>query len=283
MHLAVERIAPAIQNAPWTRGWRTPQDLAQGIVDVVNNHMEQAIRLISVERGYDPRDFTLFCFGGAGGLHAASLAEGLGIRRVVVPRFPGALSALGLLLADVRKDYSRTLLIPAKGAEKTLRRELDKLHQRGIEELRAEGFAKRQIRFQDFADMRYRGQSYELTIPVTGRFIDQFHKTHDRRYGYSSPGKEVEVVNVRATFTGRTVKPRFREAARKTGKARPADTLPVWLEGRRVDTRIYDREHLGRGQVIRGPAVIGEYSSTTLVPENFRCRLDAYLNLVLEA
>src|SRR5262249_58615672 len=89
------------------------EELAQGVIDVVNNNMEQAIRLISVERGYDPRDFTLFCFGGAGGLHAASLARSLGMRRVVVPRFPGALSALGLLLADVRKDYSRTLLVDA--------------------------------------------------------------------------------------------------------------------------------------------------------------------------
>ena len=113
MKLAADRIPPALQKSGWLRHWKTAQELAHGIIDVVNNNMEQAIRLISVERGYDPRDFTLFCFGGAGGLHAASLAQALGMRRVVVPRFPGALSALGLLLADVRKDYSRTLLIDA--------------------------------------------------------------------------------------------------------------------------------------------------------------------------
>ena len=113
MKLATDRIAPALRRLEWTSGWKSSEELAQGVIDVVNNNMEHAIRLISVERGYDPRDFTLFCFGGAGGLHAASLARSLGIARVVVPRFPGALSALGLLLADVRKDYSRSLLIDA--------------------------------------------------------------------------------------------------------------------------------------------------------------------------
>src|SRR6185369_11855075 len=101
-----ERVPSALRRLAWTRGVKSVEELAQGVIDVVNNNMEQAIRLISVERGYDPRDFALFCFGGAGGLHAATLARGLGMRRVVVPRFPGALSALGLLLADVRKDYS---------------------------------------------------------------------------------------------------------------------------------------------------------------------------------
>src|SRR4029079_4049072 len=116
MRLAADRVEPALQRLSWTRQWKSPVELAQGVIDVVNNNMEQAIRLISVERGYDPRDFALFCFGGAGGLHAASLARSIGLTRVVVPRFSGALSALGLLLADVRKDYSRTLLVDAAGS-----------------------------------------------------------------------------------------------------------------------------------------------------------------------
>src|SRR5262249_6963063 len=111
MPLAVDRIDPALRKLVWTKKWKSAEEIAQGVGDVVNNTMEQAIRLISVERGYDPQDFALFCFGGAGGLHAANLAQGLGIPRVVVPRFPGALSALGLLLADARRDYSRTLLV----------------------------------------------------------------------------------------------------------------------------------------------------------------------------
>src|SRR5262245_65764255 len=122
MQLATDRVEPALQKLEWTRQWKSREALAQGVIDVVNNNMEQAIRLISVERGYDPHDFALFCFGGAGGLHAASLAQGLGIPRVVVPRFPGALSALGLLLADARKDYSRTLLVDVESSANKLKK-----------------------------------------------------------------------------------------------------------------------------------------------------------------
>src|SRR5205814_6335415 len=114
--LSVDRIGPAMHQLRWTRSWASLQGLAQGIVDVVNSNMEHAIRLISVERGYDSRDFALFCFGGAAGLHAADVANALGIPRIIVPPYPGALSALGLLLADVRKDYSRSLLIPLESA-----------------------------------------------------------------------------------------------------------------------------------------------------------------------
>src|SRR5207247_6838671 len=138
----------------------------RGVVDVVNDNMEQAFRLIAVGRGSDPRDFTLFWFGGAAGLHASSVAKGLGIPRVVVPRFPGALSALGLLLADTRKDYSRTLLIGAEGSNARLRKTLDELHRLGQSDLEGEGFQKGEIRSMDFVDLRYRGQSYELTIPL---------------------------------------------------------------------------------------------------------------------
>jgi N-methylhydantoinase A len=282
MTLAAERVLPAVRDAVWTRQWKTPEALAQGIVDVVNNNMEQAIRLISVERGYDPRDFTLFSFGGAGGLHAASVAAGLGILRIVVPRFPGALSALGLLLADVRKDYSRTLLIDAREAVEPVERALNDLHRQGIAEMRAEGFSRKQIQSQDFVDLRYRGQSYELTIPLIGNFISNFHKKHDRLYGYSSPGKDVELVNVRATFFGRTDKPQFRKSPRKPGKPKVLEVHSVWHDGNRVKTAIYDRTMLGYGHVIHGPAIVGEYSATTLVPPGFRCEVDFNLNLVME-
>src|SRR5262249_22639014 len=178
------------------------EELAQGVIDVVNNNMEQAIRLISVERGHDPRDFTLFCFGGAGGLHAGSLARSLGIRRVVTPRFPGALSALGLLLADVRKDYSRTLLIDAEDSAQTLKSALADLHKMGLAEIQAEGFKTPQIRSMDFVDLRYHGQSYELTVKLTRDFIGRFHDAHAERYGYANRGRKVELVSVRTTFVG---------------------------------------------------------------------------------
>ena len=282
MPLAIDRISLVLRNLGWTRGWKNSEALAQGIIDVVNSNMEQAIRLISVERGYDPRDFTLFCFGGAGGLHAADIARHLGMSRVVVPRFPGALSALGLLLADVRKDYSRTLLVPADDSRAILKRTFQELHRLGMVELQAEGFRKREIQWNDAVDLRYRGQSYELTVPLTSDFIDSFHKAHDRRYGYSNRGRTVELVNVRTTFIGRTGKPEFKKAPKTSGRAKPNGVQPVWIDNKHVKAGVYDREDLGYGHVIDGPAIIGEYSSTTLVPADFRCKVDAYLNLVLE-
>jgi len=248
----------------------------------VNNNMEQAIRLISVERGYDPHDFALFCFGGAGGLHAASLAHGLGIPRVVVPQYPGALSALGLLLADARKDYSRTLLINAVDGTKKLTTAFNELHRLGHAEMKAEGLKPRDIRVMDFVDLRYRGQSYELTIPFSPKFVHDFHKTHERRYGYANPDKPVEIVNARTTFFGRVDKPELRKSPKGHGKPAAIETAAVWMSGKKQKTAIYDRDTLKHGHEIKGPAIIGEYSSTTLVPPDFRCRVDAYLNLVIE-
>jgi N-methylhydantoinase A len=282
MPLRVDRIEPAVRSMAWTRGWQSLQELAQGVIDIVNSNMEHAVRLISVERGYDPRDFTLVCFGGAGGLHAASLAKGLGIPRVIVPCFPGALSALGLLLADARKDYSRTLLLNAAGSALQVKEVLEDLHRQGNTELRQEGFRAAEIRAVDSVDLRYRGQAYELTVPLTAKFIQEFHRMHDRRYGYSNPDRDVELVTVRTTFFGRTAKAKFSKASKSRRKLSPADNATVWIGGKRMKTAIYDRTAMRYGNVFAGPAIIGEYSSTTLVPPGFRCRVDAYLNLVLE-
>jgi N-methylhydantoinase A len=282
MPLAKDRIEPALESCDWTRHWKSHQELSQGVIDIVNNNMEQAIRLISVERGYDPRDFSLFCFGGAAGLHAAHLARALGMPRVVVPQFPGALSALGLLLADVRKDYSRTLLADAREAGNKLKSVFAELHKAGGEELQAEGFKKSGIQVVDSVDLRYRGQSYELTVPAAGDFIERFHEAHERRYGYANHERDVELVNVRSTFLGRTMKPKFSRRPRARKRAVPVERKPAWIDGRKVTAAVYDRSTLGHGHVIKGPAIVGEYSSTTLVPAGFECSVDAYLNLVLE-
>jgi N-methylhydantoinase A len=282
MRLAADRVAPVVGRMEWARHWRSLEELAQGVIDVVNNNMEHAIRLISVERGYDPRDFVLFCFGGAGGLHAATLARSLGIRRVVVPQSPGALSALGLLLADVRKDYSRTVLIDAESSSARLNQVLAELHQRGLADFEAEGFKKHEIRSADFVDLRYRGQSYELTIELKTDFIEAFHRAHERRYGFASRNRPVELVSVRSTLFGRTAKPEFKKAPRQRSRPERVKAGPVWIDRERVNTAIYDRSTLRHGHVIEGPAIIGEYSSTTLVPKDFRCSVDGYLNLVLE-
>ena len=281
MSLSLNRIEPVLREHEWTKRWKNLEELAQGVIDVVNNNMEQAIRLISVERGYDPRDFTLFCFGGAGGLHAAHLAQTLGMRRVVVPQFPGALSALGLLLADVRKDYSRTLLVGADGAGAKLKFTFAELHKVAMADLLAEGFKKSEIHRMDFVDLRYRGQSYELTVPVAD-FIDRFHEAHERRYGYANRERDVELVNVRTTFVGRTLKPKFKKRMKQRSRPAAVERQTVWIDHRPLSVAIYDRATLAHGHVIKGPAIIGEYSSTTLVPPGVRCSVDPYLNLVLE-
>jgi N-methylhydantoinase A/oxoprolinase/acetone carboxylase beta subunit len=281
--LAVDRIRPAVSALPWAKRWRSIEQLAQGVVDVVNHNMEQALRLISVERGHDPRDFALVSFGGAGGLHAAELARALGIPRVFVPAFPGALSALGLLLGDTRRDYSRSLLIPVAGAEGRIRRELAALHRQGAAEMKAEGFGAGRTLQRDFVDLRYLGQAYELTVPLTRDVARRFHDLHKRTYGYADTARPVELVNVRASFIGLSPKLRFKRHARVRGVPRPLETAPVWFSGRPLQTAIYDRAGLGHGQTVRGPAVIGEYSATTLVPPDFRCEVDERLNLILKA
>jgi N-methylhydantoinase A len=280
MELAVGRIVPALKRLNWTKGWPNPERLAEGVIDVVNNNMEQAVRLISVERGFDVRDFTLITFGGAGALHAATLAEGLGIPRVIVPPHPGALSALGLLLADGRKDYSRTLLGRPINSS-IIRKTLAELHKKGLSELKEEGFPRAKVTVMDFVDVRYLGQSYELTIPFDRDWEASFHRAHDQRYGHSNTSGAIEVVSARSTVLGRTDKPEFRRSRTKTRKAVPVARESVWADGAWTKGTIYDRAELRYGNVIDGPAIIGEYSSTTYVPPGFRCEVDAYDNLVL--
>jgi N-methylhydantoinase A len=243
--------------------------------------MARANRLISVERGHDPRDFALVCFGGAGGLHAADLADSLGIPKVIVPRFPGALSALGLLLADARKDYSKSLLADANATETMTRiqRAVTDLSRIGTADLSKEGFMagrgrKAGILTEAFVDARYRGQSYELTIPFRKDFVKRFHQQHAQRYGYANPGMTVEIVTVRVSATGHVAKPRLATFPKTSAKAKPIET--------RGQTAIFARDDLRHGHVIGGPAIVGEYSSTTRIPRGFRCTVDAWLNLVIE-
>jgi len=279
--LDVASLEPKVSQLKWPRRWRTLQALAQGVVDVVNHNMEQAVRLISVERGHDPRDFALICFGGAGGLHAVALARSLGVAKVVVPRFPGALSALGMLLADVRKDYSKSMLTSAEGANAKIRKELTVLHRQGQRDMEREGFSGRDVRQLDAVDLRYQGQSYELTVPWSPKFVADFHRLHEQRYGYADASRALELVSVRTTFVGRAPQLRLPRLARASGAAQPVQRAETWFDGEQRSTSVFDRESLRPGHVVRGPAIIGEYSSTTLVPPQAVCEVDALGNLVL--
>lgn len=272
------------------RGLKSVEELAAGILAVANAVMERAIRVISIERGHDPREFTLVAFGGAGGLHACALAEALAIPRVLVPKFPGALSALGILCSDVVRDYSRTVLLPASGAEgqatrARLEREFRALERGARTELKREGFPPPAQRLLRQLDLRYRGQAYELTLPYRRDFGRDFHRAHQRRYGYADPARAVEVVNVRLRAVGVTRKP----VQRRGPSAGPRSPAPAWLKktpvyfnGRLLQTDFYVRERLRPGNRIVGPAVIAEYSATTLLPSGWQLRVDAGENLLLD-
>ena len=265
-----------------TRGaFRSVEDFADGILAVANAVMEKAIRVISVERGHDPRDFTLLAFGGAGGLHACALASALEMRGVLLPNFPGALSALGILRADVVREFSRTVLLAITDT-KTLQAELGArfrpLETDGNQTLRREGFSPAKIRMERRLDMRYTGQAYELSVPAGGDFVSAFHRTHEQRYGYHDAKRAVEIVNLRVRAIGITDKPRIEKIATVTKgkKMRPVASIDCILDGERQTAASIDREQVHSGDSFAGPAVISEYSATTLVPPGWRARVDAY-------
>lgn len=281
--LALRRVMRAPRE-----GLRTVEEFAQGIVEVANAVMEKAIRVISIERGHDPRDYTLVAFGGAGGLHACELAAALRLPRVLVPRLPGGLSALGILRADVVREYVRTVQLsglPRGQMARRLRLAFDEIERAGARELAREGFRQRaKLRVERFLDCRYAGQGYELTVPAAGDFLNEFHRFHQQRYGHSDRARMVEVVNVRARMAGLTPKPGLERAPRGGAQATAAIAAKrrLFADGRWLEAAFYDRAKLRAGNRLRGPAVVSEYGATTYIPPNWRARVDVHGNLVLD-
>src|SRR6266852_1103490 len=231
-----------------TSEWLKKQDshlsveqFSAGVVRVVNANMERALRVVSIERGYDPREFALVAFGGAGGLHACELAEAMAIPTVVIPARPGALSAFGILVSDVVKDYSRTLLWRFAGRlrqevgqalpQAKLEKEFRKLEAAAQKEFRAEGW-RGSLHYERSLDLRYRGQGYELNVPATANVAPRFHDEHQRRYGYHHAGRDIELVTLRLRVRLRTppLKVARRRAARKASvRVMPIERAPVFF------------------------------------------------------
>lgn len=261
------------------------QQFAEGVIRVVNATMEKAIRVVSIERGYDPREFTLVAFGGAGGMHACQLAEALGIPRVIVPALPGALSAFGILVSDVIKDYSRTVLWRSTGKLPLaqLTAEFAKLERTAMRDFRSEKWQE-PIHHQGSVDVRYRGQGYELNVPFDKNLLEKFHREHQRRYGYSRPDREVELVTLRLRSSMRA--PGAEAAGMRLDAAKPERRSPersqVVFNGRVMPTGIYRREQLPAGRKLPGPAVVTEYSATTVVPPGMKFYVDRPGNLIVE-
>ena len=261
----------------------TLEKFAAGVVRVVNATMEKAIRVVSIERGRDPRQFALVAFGGAGGLHACALAEALSIPHVIVPAFPGALSALGILWSDVVKDYSRTVLwrvsrvIPYTKLneefaplEKTAARDFSGEHWKGTP------------RFVRTVDLRYRGQGYELNLPLSKNLLREFEQEHRQRYGYTHGKREIEIVTLRLRAVLKSAQSHATPGAirGKIGKI-SASEAGVLFDGRSVKTKIYAREELSARKTFQGPAIVTEYSATTVVPPGKKFGIDGASNLII--
>jgi N-methylhydantoinase A len=287
MSLDANRLNAAFE-AMAERFHLTPVTLAEGILDIANTAMERAVRVISVEKGLDPKHFTLFSFGGAGGMHAVFLARMLHIPQVLIPRNPGILSAWGMLMSDIVKDYSRTVmltgddLLPADMAEC-----FRPLEQQAVSELEAEGVHPSCMTILRSLDMRYRGQSHEIQVPFNAHMIEGFHRLHEKTYGYCRHQAPVEIVNVRLRAVGKMQKPSLEQDAfdqRSCASERAeavVDERPVVFAGRTVMTPVMERERLPCGRKIIGPAIIVEYSSTVVLPPACTGRVDAYGNLII--
>lgn len=259
---------------------------AWAVVQVANATMERAIRRISVERGYDPRRFTLVAFGGAGPLHACDLAESLQIPRVLVPAVPGVLSALGMLAAAPTRDYALTVLrraVPGEEIDRWLDDAFAPLNRQATLEMKAEGYQEWELKRS--LDMRYVGQSHELTVPYQpGAVTERFHLAHGERYGYEQPEAAVEIVTLRLQAVAVVEPPRLpREDA---GDGDPSHALggtrEIWFAGGPQQAELFQRNMLRAGNRFAGPAIVVQYDTTTIVPPGWAARVDGGLNLILE-
>jgi N-methylhydantoinase A/oxoprolinase/acetone carboxylase beta subunit len=259
----------------------TPTLAARGVIRVVNANMERAIRVITVERGFDPRDFALLAFGGAGPMHACELALDLGTRHIVLPRNPGLLCAWGALGAPLGREYSMTIREVAPIYRKLIDRAAG-MKKRAIRELSAEGVSRTRIEHELFVDMRYRGQSYELEIALTPGFIEEFHTAHHRTFGHSAPDSPVEVVNLRLRSSAAGPSSAPHKIGRSKTAPAPVAQIDTLVDAKIRRVPVYSRDDLAAGAKLAGPAMIVELSSTSYVAPEFAMRVDDFGNLHLE-
>ena len=259
-------------------------EAANGIVEIANAAMVNALHLISVQRGYDPRDFVLVGFGGAGPVHANALARDAQMPTLLIPRSPGIFSATGLLTTDLKRDAAITIMRRLDELDDAeVEAQFSQLEADGRAELEREGLSGDAIEFVRQIDLRYVGQSYELMVPAGGELLERFHVEHDRTYGFSAPAEPVEAVSLRLTSVGRIAKPPPRPLE-SGGAAKPKERRPVYFAeaGDYVDCPIYDRYALSAGTSLAGPAVVEEFDSTTLVHPGFTVAVDETGNLLIE-
>src|SRR4051812_34564742 len=240
---------------------------AEGIVAIVNENMAGALRVISVQRGHDPREFALVAFGGAGPLHANAVAELMGSFPVIVPPSPGLLFALGDLVADFRNEFARTLIrLTAEVGDEELRSILDDLDARAREWMDAQGIPKQAQHVEFVADMRYHGQGYEIPVPWEAGLDERFNALHEQLYGFRMPNTASEIVNLRAVGTGDRPQPELPESEPREAALQPGT---------------HDRADLHPGTIIPGPSIVTEFDSTTVILDGYVAEIDRYFNLLI--
>jgi len=293
MELDAGAARAAVQKIADAMGLESVEQAAEGIVAIVNENMAGALRLVSVQRGHDPREFALVAYGGAGPLHANALAKLMGSFPVIVPPAPGLLCAIGDLVADFRDEFAQTyirLLADASGSE--VATILDGLGQRANEWLEGEGITPEAQGIAYSADMRYHRQGYEIPVALEpdevrsdglAELEERFNGLHEQLYGFRMPGTACEIVNLRAVGYGTVPKPELPTAELGSADANAAvvDEHEVIFDGRRTHTRIYDRARLQPGATIEGPAIVTEFDSTTVVLPGHRASVDPSFNILI--
>jgi N-methylhydantoinase A len=293
MPLDIEAARTAVKKIGDALGLDVEQ-AAEGILDIVNENMAGALRLVSVQRGYDPRDFALVAFGGAGPMHANAVAKVMGSFPVLVPPAPGLLCATGDLVADFRGEFARTFI---RTIDRTtgdeLRTILDGLGEEAREWLKGEGIPEGSQRVAFNVDMRYYRQGYEIPVDIdpallagdgTAMLADRFNQLHEQFYRFRMDETTCEIVNLRAIGYGDVPKPRLLEVEETAGQDSAhavVDEHEVYFGGEWLPTKIYDRSALQPGNRVEGPAVITEFDSTTVVLTGYAAEVDRYLNLII--
>jgi N-methylhydantoinase A len=258
----------------------SPEETALGIIQIANAHMARALRLVSVQRGGDPADFALVSFGGAGGLHAAALARELGIPRLIIPRHASVFSALGMLLADVVKDYSQTVMLPGDTPLSNLQLPISSLIDRARADLLAEGIPPHAVTLEPTLDARLQGQSWELAIPFSENWQADFNRIYQETYGHPPHAAERQIVNVRLRARGGVESPAFeaRPLAAPDPRAALLGTRPLWFGASPRATPIYDGGLLQPGHEIHGAALIVRSDTTILLEAGDHASVDPWLN-----
>jgi N-methylhydantoinase A len=281
---AVGRVAEALGQGV--------EETALAITRIVDNNMMGALRSVLIERGLDPRDFTLCAFGGATPLHASALIREMGIPRAIVPIHPAQFSAYGFILTNARVDRQRTTQLTSKFFKADRANEImDALVSESLAELAAQGY-RADIEVYRALEMRYLGQNYELELPLTlERFADEtiehlwtlFHETHKARFGFSTPGEIIEIVNFTVTAVARTAKPDLPQIPNGAGTPAPKEQRKVWFIGGPETVPVYDRATLRAGQTLAGPALIEEAASVTVLEAGHRLRAHSHGHLLIDA